>query len=87
MDDQTSLQCPVCKARFRRVVHCPRCGADLSILMSLASRAYQARRAARRALCQGDLRRARQSARHAQSLHATPAGRRLQQLTTILEPL
>jgi len=85
MADQTSLQCPVCKAGFRRVVHCPRCGADLSILMTLAARAYQARQAARRALCRGHLRRARQSARHAQSLHATPAGRRLHQLTAILE--
>ena len=87
MAEQTSLQCPVCKAGFRRVVHCPRCGADLSILMSLAGRAYLARQAARRALGQGHLRRARQSASHAQSLHATPAGRRLHQLTTIMESL
>ncbi len=37
--------CPVCRSPFRGVRLCPRCGADLSRLMWLMIRAWQARRA------------------------------------------
>ena len=73
----TPSQCPVCRARFRAQRHCPRCGADLGPLMSLAARAFVLRRQSRQALRDGDLARADALVREAQRLRDTPAGRRL----------
>jgi hypothetical protein len=66
--------CPVCQARFRGASRCSRCGADLSVLMSLASQAFVLRRAARESLRRADNRAAAASVRLAQQLHATPEG-------------
>jgi hypothetical protein len=66
--------CPVCQARFRGASRCSRCGADLSVLMSLASQAFVLRRAARQSLRQADNRAAAASVQAAQQLHATPEG-------------
>lgn len=70
-------ECPVCRARFRAQRYCPRCGADLGPLMSLAARAFVLRRQSRQALRRGDLPRADTLLREAQRLCDTPAGRRL----------
>ena len=40
-------RCPVCRARFRGVAVCSRCGADLARLMLLAAEAWRLREAAR----------------------------------------
>jgi len=71
------LKCPVCRAAFRQERRCPRCGADLTVLMRLVGRSFLARQAARAALRQGDLRRAGELARRAQQLQDTHAGRSL----------
>jgi hypothetical protein len=72
------LCCPVCKARFRGVAECSRCGTDLTILMLLTARAYALRQAARKALMLGDPQSALASARAAQNLRSTPIGGLLQ---------
>ena len=84
--DET-LCCPVCGARFRQSAQCPRCGADLSPLMSLAAEAFRLRRAAREALQAGDLQRCRTLSARARKLHATERGRRLHDLTAALGPI
>ncbi len=85
MDQRPRLHCPVCRAGFRSNLECPRCGADLEPLMTLAARAHQARRTAREALLRGDWSAARHSALLSQELHATRAGRRLWLLAGWLE--
>jgi hypothetical protein len=42
--------CPVCLARFRGTRECSRCGADLTMVMKLAARAWRLREAAREAI-------------------------------------
>lgn len=69
--------CPVCRAAFRGVAECPRCGADLAPLMALAARAYRLRQCARQALQAGDFAAARDLAEQAQRLESTSAGRAL----------
>ena len=81
--DET-LCCPVCRARFRQSAECPRCGADLSPLMSLAAEAFRLRRAARRGLQDGDFHRCRALSARAQKLHATARGKRLEDLAEAL---
>ncbi|MBI2931076.1 MAG: hypothetical protein HYY16_05450 [Planctomycetes bacterium] len=71
------MSCPVCRARFRQSRECPRCGADLGPLMTLAVAGHDLRRRAREALRAGDVERGRALAEAAQRLHSTPAGRRL----------
>jgi hypothetical protein len=66
--------CPVCRARFRGVATCSRCGADLTPLMRLAAHAYRLRYQARHFLRKGDCPKALASAETAQRLHATPEG-------------
>ena len=66
--------CPVCRAGFRGVATCPRCGADLAPLMKLAVRAWRLRQSAREALAGGDFDRARGLAASAQRLHSTGTG-------------
>jgi hypothetical protein len=70
-------QCPVCRARFRQQRTCPRCGADLAVLMGLAGESFLARRDARAALRRGDLTNAHDLAQQAQQLCDTPPGRSL----------
>jgi hypothetical protein len=43
-DLRSPVSCPVCRARFRSSSLCPRCGADLTALMLLATHAYVMRR-------------------------------------------
>ena len=66
--------CPACRAGFRGVAICPRCGADLAPLMALAGRAWRLRQQARQALAILDFARARQWAAQAQQVHATRPG-------------
>ena len=68
------LRCPVCQARFRGSVECPRCGADLGAMMRLAARAYALRQAARQSLRQGNRQGALASVQAAQQLHSTAEG-------------
>ena len=67
--------CPVCRARFRGTAACSRCGADLSPLMRLASRAVRLRNQARKSLLQGRPERAREWALAAESQMPSRAGR------------
>ena len=76
--------CPVCRARFRGARECSRCGADLSIIMSLASAAWRMRQAARQALVDDDPERARTLASQAEAICHTPAGKRLEELSSWL---
>lgn len=66
--------CPVCRAAFRGVASCPRCGADLAPLMHLAARAWRLRRAAREALAEEDFASALRLLEEAESLQSTSAG-------------
>src|SRR5919198_1968019 len=73
-----AMVCPTCRAAWRGVATCPRCGTDLTALMRVAVRAWELRQAARAALCAGD--RATEAlalARAACQLHTTPYGQRL----------
>ena len=84
MSGENALQCPVCRARFRETPECARCGADLAPLMLLAGKAYRLRQEAREALRGADPERARRLAAEAQDVWATPAGRRLCKLVSVL---
>lgn len=71
-------RCPTCRAAWRSVAECPRCGTDLTQLMQVAAKAWKLREAARTALCEGE--RAPEAvalARASCQLHATPRGQRL----------
>lgn len=72
--------CPVCRARFRGAVVCSRCGADLTVAMTLVASAWRMRQAARQALAGGDSARAGELASESQRICFTPAGRKLQML-------
>ncbi len=76
--------CPVCRARFRNARECSRCGADLTIIMTLAAAAWRMRKAARQALIDDDPARAQVLASEAESLCHTPAGARLQSLSALV---
>ena len=69
-----TAKCPVCQASFRGAEICPRCGADLRVLMLLATRAYSLRRTAKRRLLAGDTQAALAAVEAAQNLHATSHG-------------
>jgi hypothetical protein len=73
--------CPVCRARFRGACECSRCGADLTVVMTLAASAWRMRKAAREAVAAGDVARARRLAARAQEICYTPGGRRLEALS------
>lgn len=72
------LRCPTCRALWRGVIICGRCGADLSALMRTAMRAWEMREAARRALFEnGQASDAVALAQTACRLHMTPRGQQL----------
>jgi hypothetical protein len=75
--------CPVCRARFRGAALCSRCGADLTMLMTVVAAAWRIRQAARQALAAGDFARANSLASQAQQLSYTPAGRKLEAITAV----
>lgn len=79
-----SLHCPVCRAKFRGQKECPRCQADLSMIMFLSARAQLYRQKARQALYALNFKKARNLAAAAQKAHATETGRRLLLLTSWL---
>jgi predicted amidophosphoribosyltransferase len=72
--------CPVCRARFRGAAECSRCGADLTVIMSLTAAAWRLRQAARQALGAGEAARARDLASQAQQICYTPVGKKLEAL-------
>lgn len=72
--------CPVCRARFRGAAQCSRCGADLTMIMTLVAWAWRMRRDARMAVAQGEVTRARDLASKAQELSYTSQGRKLEEL-------
>ena len=77
------MRCPTCRAPWRGVSACPRCGTDLAPLMGVAARAWQLREAARAALDAGRGHDACALAGAALRLHATPRGRRLHVLALL----
>jgi hypothetical protein len=70
--------CPVCRARFRGASICSRCGADLTVLMTLVAASWRLRQAARQALAAGDLPRAKDLAAQARQICDTPEGKSLE---------
>jgi hypothetical protein len=52
---RSPASCPVCRARFRGLSQCSRCGDDLTAPMLLAAHAYILRQAAGQSLRQSDL--------------------------------
>lgn len=70
-------RCPTCRAPWRGVTACPRCGTDLGQVMRVAARAWELRVAARAALAARRDQEAVELATAALRLHATPRGRRL----------
>ena len=76
--------CPVCQARFRGSAECSRCGADLGTLMRLAAGAWRMREAARQAIAEGDVARARALASQAQEICRSAAGRDLEMVSSWL---
>ncbi|MEQ8818938.1 MAG: hypothetical protein RLY93_01740 [Sumerlaeia bacterium] len=79
-----SPKCPVCRAKFRASVECPRCGADLRPLMTAILRAWHLRQQAREALRRHDPEAAEPLAADSLRLHATESGRRLHLLARLL---
>ena len=77
--------CPVCRARFRGACECSRCGADLTVVMTLAAAAWRMRQDARHLLATREFAGAREMASHAQQICFTPAGRRLEMLGAWLD--
>ena len=80
-----AIVCPTCRATWRGVATCPRCGTDLTALMRVAVRAWELRQAARAALCAGN--RATEAlalARAACQLHTTPYGQHLLTLALLV---
>jgi hypothetical protein len=76
------FHCPTCRAPWRDVTLCSRCGSDLAALMRLAVKAWELREAARAALYAGDRpAQALELARAACRLHSTCQGQRLLALT------
>jgi len=73
-DQLHAASCPVCRARFRGLATCSRCGADLTTVTQLAARAYRLRQQARQALRAGNGAEARACVEAAQNLQATPQG-------------
>ena len=76
--------CPVCQARFRGSTECSRCGADLGTIMGLAVGAWRMREAARQAIAEGDVARARALASQAQEICRSAAGRDLEMVSSWL---
>ena len=72
--------CPVCRARFRGSSECSRCGADLTVVMTLVASAWRMRQAARQALASSEFARTRDLASRAQQICYTLTGRRLEAL-------
>lgn len=72
-----SRRCPACRAPWRGVATCPRCGADLAPLMRLVTRAWTLREAARAAFVAGEGATALDRAREACTLERTPRALRL----------
>jgi predicted amidophosphoribosyltransferase len=80
-----AMACPTCRAAWRGVATCPRCGTDLTALMRVAVRAWELRQAVRAALCAGDrTAEALALARAACQLHTTPYGQRLLALALLV---
>jgi hypothetical protein len=82
-DQLRAAVCPVCRARFRGMTTCSRCGADLTLLTLLAARAYRLRQQARQALRVGDGASALACVEQAQSLRATLEGSLLRWICTV----
>ncbi len=85
METETSFRCPVCRAKFRSIRACSRCGADLSIIMTIVAEAQICRKNAIKAIHSYDFQKAHVLARKSQNLHQTEAGRRLLLLTSWIE--
>ena len=80
-----AMVCPTCRAAWRGVATCPRCGTDLTALMRVAVRAWELRQAACAALCAGNRpAEALALARAACQLHTTPYGQRLLALALLV---
>jgi predicted amidophosphoribosyltransferase len=78
------FRCPTCRAPWRHVTLCGRCGTDLTIVMHVARKAWEIREAVRELLWAGDRpAEAVRLARTAYQLHATPQAQKLLALTLL----
>lgn len=72
------FRCPTCRAPWRQVTQCGRCGTDLSTVMQVTREAWEIRETVRELLCAGDRpAEAVRLARTACQLHATPQAQKL----------
>ncbi len=85
MNVNESLRCPVCEAKFRGTRQCSRCGADLSGIMILTTRAQRYRENAKKSLYALNFEKAHDLTATAQIEHSTETGRRLLLLTSWLK--
>lgn len=70
-------RCPVCRARLRDEVVCPRCGTDLRLSLATERQAQTLEQSAVDWFARGDLRRAEQVLEDALRLRSTPLARLL----------
>lgn len=72
------FRCPTCRAPWRRVALCGRCGTDLTTVMRIVRKAWEIRETVRELLWAGDRSaEAVRLARTACHLHATPQAHKL----------
>lgn len=84
MSQQRELKCPVCRAAFRGDCVCSRCGADLSMLMLVAAKAYKLRQAAISQLAEGQLEAAHGRIRKSIKLMDSNISRKIENLCLFL---
>jgi len=78
------FRCPTCRAPWRHVTLCGRCGTDLTTVMQVALKAWEVRETARELLWAGDRpAEAVRLARTACQLHATQQAQKLLALTLL----
>lgn len=78
-------RCPVCRAGFRGVSICSRCGADLERLMQLSAEAWRLREETRKAMGVGDYKVGFELASQAQAVQGTDTGEALRRLCEWLQ--
>ncbi len=84
MTNKQKLQCPVCRAAFRGDSVCSRCGADLSMPMLAAAKAYKLRQSAVSQLAEGNLKAADERIRKSKRLMNSKISCRIESLCLLL---
>lgn len=78
-------RCPICKARLKDALLCPRCGADLTMPLEIEARAESLQQQVVTLLANGELPGARRLAEQLLTLKRTPLARILRGFIQYLE--